>query len=215
MTSVSFGDSQFSIDNKQLGFTLSALAEVTLTRHTARAAREFIKAIQSKQQVIACHMVTGDCDFVLRIMSPGIDAYRKLIWEELHGIEGVLKIRSSVIMETFKDQLSPILDDSSCRESVKAASSIAVLPSPGKTRKVFIRCRLSPDSPQYACKVLIIEVGHFISPLSTSGFHLSCCSNEKGHFSIGWLLHWIAGRNMRPARWKSESNAQSSAFRAG
>jgi Lrp/AsnC family leucine-responsive transcriptional regulator len=102
-----------AIDNKQLGFTLSALAEVTLTRHTARAAREFIKAIQNKQQVIACHMVTGDCDFVLRIMSPGIDAYRKLIWEELHGIEGVLKIRSSVIMETFKDQLSPMLDGTS------------------------------------------------------------------------------------------------------
>jgi len=101
------------VDNKQLGFTLSALAEVTLTRHTARAAREFIKAIQGKQQVIACHMVTGDCDFVLRIMSPGIDAYRKLIWEELHGIEGVLKIRSSVIMETFKDQLSPMLNGSS------------------------------------------------------------------------------------------------------
>jgi Lrp/AsnC family transcriptional regulator, leucine-responsive regulatory protein len=97
------------LDNKQLGFTLSALAEVTLTRHTARAAREFIKAIQGKQQVVACHMVTGDCDFVLRIMSPGIDEYRKLIWEELHGIEGVSKIRSSVIMETFKDQLSPQL----------------------------------------------------------------------------------------------------------
>jgi hypothetical protein len=46
-------------------------------------------------------------------MSPGIDAYRKLIWEELHGIEGVLKIRSSVIMETFKDQLSPMLGGSS------------------------------------------------------------------------------------------------------
>jgi Lrp/AsnC family leucine-responsive transcriptional regulator len=97
------------VDNKQLGFNLSALAEVTLTKHTERAAREFIKAIQGKQQVIACHMVTGDCDFILRIMSPGIDAYRKLIWEELHGIEGVSKIRSSIIMETFKDQLGPML----------------------------------------------------------------------------------------------------------
>jgi hypothetical protein len=44
-------------------------------------------------------------------MSPSIDAYRQLIWEDLHAIEGVLKIRSSVILETFKDQLSPILPD--------------------------------------------------------------------------------------------------------
>jgi DNA-binding Lrp family transcriptional regulator len=100
-----------ALDNKRLGFTLSALAEITLTQHTPRAARKFVNAIQSKREVIACHMVTGDCDFVLRIMSPSIDAYRQLIWEDLHAIEGVLKIRSSVILETFKDQLSPMLPD--------------------------------------------------------------------------------------------------------
>lgn len=100
-----------ALDNKKLGFTLSALAEITLTQHTPRAARKFVNAIQGKREVIACHMVTGDCDFVLRIMSPSIDAYRQLIWEDLHAIEGVLKIRTSVILETFKDQLSPMLSD--------------------------------------------------------------------------------------------------------
>jgi Lrp/AsnC family transcriptional regulator, leucine-responsive regulatory protein len=99
-----------ALDNKRLGFTLSALVEVTLAQHTARAARKFISAIQGKREVIACHMVTGDCDFILRIMSRDIDAYRKVVWEDLHAIEGVLKIRSSVILETFKDQLSPTLD---------------------------------------------------------------------------------------------------------
>jgi Lrp/AsnC family transcriptional regulator, leucine-responsive regulatory protein len=99
-----------ALDNKQLGYTLSALAKIRLTQHTAQAARKFIRAIQGKREIIACHMVTGDCDFILRIMSPDIDAYRKLIWEELHGIEGVLEIHSSVILETFKDQLSPMLD---------------------------------------------------------------------------------------------------------
>jgi Lrp/AsnC family leucine-responsive transcriptional regulator len=98
-----------ALDNKRLGFTLSALAEITLTRHTARAARTFIQAIQDRKQVIACHMVTGDCDFVLRILSPDIDSYRQLIWEDLHAIEGVQKVRSTVILETFKDQLSPAL----------------------------------------------------------------------------------------------------------
>ena len=100
------------LDCKQLGFQLAALVEVTLEQHTARATREFLRAVQGKQQIIACHMVTGDCDFVLRVMSPDIDAYRKLIWEELHALEGVQKIRSSVILETFKDQLSPALDPS-------------------------------------------------------------------------------------------------------
>lgn len=99
-----------ALDNEELGFGLSALVEVTLTDHSKRAARKFINTIQGKREIIACYMVTGDSDFILRIMTANIDTYRKLIWDDLHAMEEVLKVRSSVIMETFKDQLSPALD---------------------------------------------------------------------------------------------------------
>jgi Lrp/AsnC family leucine-responsive transcriptional regulator len=98
-----------ALDNSKLGFGLSALAEITLTQHTAPAARKFITAIKGNPEIVACHMVTGDCDFILRIVSRDIDDYRKLIWEDIHAIEGVLKVRSSIILETFKDELSPKL----------------------------------------------------------------------------------------------------------
>ena len=99
-----------TLDNKQLGFGLSALVEVTLTDHSTRAARKFLNTIQGNPEIIACYMVTGDSDFILRIMTANVDTYRKLIWDDLHAIEEVLKIRSSVILETFKDQLSPTVD---------------------------------------------------------------------------------------------------------
>jgi len=98
------------LDNKQLGFGFSALAEVTLRDHSARAGRKFLNTIQGKPDVVACYMVTGDSDFILHIMTANIDTYRKLIWEDLHAMEEVLKVRSRVILETFKDQLSPALD---------------------------------------------------------------------------------------------------------
>ena len=98
------------LDNKQLGFGLSALAEVTLRDHSARAGRKFLNTVQGKPDVIACYMVTGDSDFMLHIMTANIDTYRKFIWEDLHAMEEVLKVRSRVILETFKDQLSPALD---------------------------------------------------------------------------------------------------------
>jgi Lrp/AsnC family leucine-responsive transcriptional regulator len=98
------------IDDKQLGFGLSALVEVTLAKHTTQSARTFLKAIQGKREIVGCHMVTGDCDFILRIVTTNIEAYRKLIWEDLHAIENVQKMRSSIILETFKDQMSPTLE---------------------------------------------------------------------------------------------------------
>lgn len=101
------------IDNKQVGFGLSALVEVSLAKHTLQSARAFLKAVQSKREIVGCHMVTGDCDFILRIIATDIESYRRLIWEDLHAIENVQKIRSSIILETLKDQTSPTLTASS------------------------------------------------------------------------------------------------------
>lgn len=98
-----------ALDNKQLGFGLSALVEVTLAKHTTQSARTFLKAMQAKPEIVGCHMVTGDCDFILRIIAKDMEAYRRLIWEDLHALENVLKVRSSLILETFKDQTSPTL----------------------------------------------------------------------------------------------------------
>jgi len=102
--------SSITLDNKQLGFGFSALVEITLTDHSTRAGRKFLNTIQGNPEIIACYMVTGDSDFILRIMTANVDTYRKLIWDDLHAMEEVMKVRSSVILETFKDQLSPTLD---------------------------------------------------------------------------------------------------------
>jgi Lrp/AsnC family leucine-responsive transcriptional regulator len=98
-----------AMDNKRLGFGLSAMVEVTLAKHTTQSARAFLMAMQDKPEVVGCHMVTGDCDFILRIVAEDIESYRRLIWEDLHAIENVQKIRSSIILETVKDQTSPAL----------------------------------------------------------------------------------------------------------
>ena len=95
------------VDHKLLGYQMSAFVEITLEHHTSEVAAKFIKAVATKPQVLSCHMVTGDCDFVLRVLVHDLDEYRNLIWEELHRIEGVEKIRSIVILDTLKDQLNP------------------------------------------------------------------------------------------------------------
>jgi Lrp/AsnC family leucine-responsive transcriptional regulator len=98
------------LDYEKLGYSLTAFVEVTLAEHTEKAAREFIRAVRIRNHIVSCHMVTGDYDFILRIMAPDIASYRTLVWEELHAIKGVHKMRSSVVLETTKDQLGPTLN---------------------------------------------------------------------------------------------------------
>jgi Lrp/AsnC family leucine-responsive transcriptional regulator len=93
------------LDNKMLGFAISAFVEITLEHHTSEIADKFLRAIGSKPQVLSCHMTTGDCDFILRILVRDLEEYRELIWNELHKIEGVKTIRSSVILDTLKEEL--------------------------------------------------------------------------------------------------------------
>ena len=97
------------LDHKLLGFQIAAFVEITLENHTPQIATRFMNEISTKPQVVSCHMVTGDCDFVLRVLVRDLDEYRKLIWEELHRIEGVQKIHSIVVLDTLKEQLNPQL----------------------------------------------------------------------------------------------------------
>ena len=93
------------LDNKLLGFEISAFVEITLEHHTSGIADHFMQAIADKPQVLSCYMTTGDCDFLLRILVRDLEEYRDLIWNELHKIEGVKTIRSAVILDTTKEEL--------------------------------------------------------------------------------------------------------------
>jgi len=95
------------LDHKLLGYQISAFVEISLEHHTSEVASNFLKGIADMPQVLSCHMVTGDCDFILRVLVRDLDEYRKLIWEELHRIEGVQKIHSIVILDTLKEQPNP------------------------------------------------------------------------------------------------------------
>jgi Lrp/AsnC family leucine-responsive transcriptional regulator len=94
------------LDESLLGLEISAFVEITLSQHTKETASHFMKAVQSKQQVLSCHMVAGDCDFILQVVTSNLKEYRKLIWEDLHRIKGVQKIHSIMVLDTFKGRSS-------------------------------------------------------------------------------------------------------------
>jgi len=71
------------VDPKAVGLTVSVFASVTLTRHTEENVQDFERFVDTSPEVLECHAVTGDRDYLLRIVVPDIEAYERFLSNQL------------------------------------------------------------------------------------------------------------------------------------
>lgn len=91
------------IDMATVGLGVSTFVMVSLKGHNKENIAKFISAIQKVDEVVECHHVTGQADFILKIVAPDIPAYQNLMLEKMTNIEVVDNMHSTVILSTFKD----------------------------------------------------------------------------------------------------------------
>ena len=87
------------LNEKALGYTLTALIYIAMDRHTPERFENFEAAIRTLPQVLECSLVTGmDADYQLKVVVPDMDHYQKLLLGHLTRIEGVTSVRSSFVL---------------------------------------------------------------------------------------------------------------------
>jgi DNA-binding Lrp family transcriptional regulator len=91
------------VDYASVGLGVSTFVMVSLKGHNKQNIEKFMKAIRKIDEVIECHHVTGQADFILKIVSTDIPAYQNLMLEKVSNIEVVDSMQSMVILSTFKD----------------------------------------------------------------------------------------------------------------
>ena len=91
------------IDHASVGIGVSTFVQVTIKGHNRENIDKFISAIAGIKEVVECHHVTGQADFILRIVCSDIPAYQKLMLEKVSNIEVVDGMQSMVILSTFKE----------------------------------------------------------------------------------------------------------------
>lgn len=64
---------------------------------------QFVRAVQSWPEVIACYSMTGDMDYLMRVQVEDLDHYARFIMEKLLKQPGVTDIRSNFVLERVKD----------------------------------------------------------------------------------------------------------------
>jgi DNA-binding Lrp family transcriptional regulator len=81
---------------------ITLFARVWLTGQDEQTLSIFVEAIKKLPQVVECHLMAGDSDFLLRIVAKDLDEYRRFQIEHLGGIKVVRSIKSEVLMQKIK-----------------------------------------------------------------------------------------------------------------
>lgn len=92
------------INPAKLGANLMVFVEITLTRTSADAFAEFSDAVRTTPEILECHLVAGDFDFLIKARVPDMPSYRKLLGETILMMPGVNESRTYVVMEEVKHE---------------------------------------------------------------------------------------------------------------
>ncbi len=95
-------DYQANLDRRKLGFDVMAFAQVRFGDHSGNAPDEFERIIQTLPEVLSCHKVTGEADYVLTVLATDLESYGRFIEDVLRKQPGIASIQSSLALREIK-----------------------------------------------------------------------------------------------------------------
>ena len=98
------------LDRKKIGLNTQIFAEVKLNAHGRSNSPEFTEQIRGFPEVLECYVLMGAVDFLLRIVTPDIEAYERFFFEKLSMVPGIQEVNSIVALSEIKSTTSlPVL----------------------------------------------------------------------------------------------------------
>ena len=101
------------IDQVAVGLPISVFASVKLERQREEELDRFAEAVLRWPEVVDCYLMTGQRDYLMRIVVPDLESYERFLKEKLTRLKGVGSIESSFALEQVKYTNVLPLDSSS------------------------------------------------------------------------------------------------------
>ena len=92
------------LNPRKAGYSCFTFVEVKLARHGETPVENFISSIALIPEVLECHHITGEADFLLKVVTKDIPAYEELILHQLSALTNVQTMKTSVVLSTFKNE---------------------------------------------------------------------------------------------------------------
>jgi len=90
------------VDHTKIKKSLMAICYVSLKEHNKKAGLQFIEAINNMNEVIECYNISGEFDFMLKVVVEGMDAYYDFHVNKLSQVENMGHLQSIFVMGIIK-----------------------------------------------------------------------------------------------------------------
>lgn len=87
------------VDQEAVGLPVSVFVMVSLERQIEHALDEFESAVAALPEVMECYLMTGDSDYLLRVVTRDLRAYEAFLMQHLTKFPGVSSIKSSFALK--------------------------------------------------------------------------------------------------------------------
>ncbi len=87
---------------RQIGLGLQAFVRVQLEKHDQVAIARFADSVMEWDEVVACHALTGDMDYLLQIYVHDLEHFSRFLLDKLLNAAGVADVNSSFVLRTVK-----------------------------------------------------------------------------------------------------------------
>ncbi|SEF42541.1 Lrp/AsnC family transcriptional regulator [Bosea lathyri] len=94
------------LDHKVLGFNNVVFVEITLDKHDDRVLDQFGEALTRAPEVVEAYLVTGEYDYLAKVIVSGTDHYERFLRETLYRIPGIRQTRTTFGLRALKRSIS-------------------------------------------------------------------------------------------------------------
>jgi Lrp/AsnC family transcriptional regulator, leucine-responsive regulatory protein len=91
-----------SLRRDRVGLGFSVFIGVKIDGHANARALAFEQAVVAMPEVIACHLVSGEADYLLEVVVPELADYQRFLVDDLLNLPIVREVRSNIAIQTLK-----------------------------------------------------------------------------------------------------------------
>lgn len=90
------------VDPAKVSAGMMVFVRVWLKGQDEETVNSFVAAVKDMPEVLECHLMAGDCDFLLRVVSEDIESYRQFQMKQLGRLKSVQSLKTDIPMQRVK-----------------------------------------------------------------------------------------------------------------
>ncbi|MFT6321363.1 MAG: DNA-binding Lrp family transcriptional regulator [Granulosicoccus sp.] len=91
------------VDTQAIGLSVKTFVLVSLAWQKENALNAFLEKIKQIEEITECYIITGEADFLIKIVCKDIPTYEKLLFKTLSQIEEIERLKTLMTLSTVKD----------------------------------------------------------------------------------------------------------------